>query len=94
LTVVAAGTFVPMVAREDRVSWMEWQPGEADWQDREGRVTDLGGARHQSAVSFIRSNRGALAAVCSQDGGITLMSWPSEEKVALVARHVEQAVAS
>jgi hypothetical protein len=97
LSVGGAGAFVRMGSSEDKVSWREWKPGtsadSAVWPRRAGRVTGLGGARHQSASWFVRRHRGALAVVCSQDGGITILTCPpGADALLLIARHVEQAI--
>jgi hypothetical protein len=77
----------------DPGTWLEWCPGRDKWKGKTGTLADLRGTRHQSAFAFVIEHRDSMAVVCSQDGNITMLAWPSREKSPLVVRNVEQAVA-
>jgi hypothetical protein len=96
LRVKACGAVLPVAPKmRGRGTWLEWQPGRKAWERKQGGWADLGGTRHQSALAFAVENPGAVVLVCSQDGGITMLSRPRRprgDSVVRVARNVEQAI--
>lgn len=61
-------------------------------ENKEEKLSDLGGTRHQSAAQFVCEQKDTLAFVASQDGRISVMKWDSEREIVCVIRPAEFAL--
>jgi sensor domain DACNV-containing protein len=68
------------------------------YQDQGPELKDVStfhwGMRHFSALQFIHGRRDQrlIAIVASQDGGLTVFQWSTDEEIVYVTRHVEYAL--
>lgn len=63
-----------------------------DEEEKNIKLSDLGGTRHQSAVQFVYEQKDAMAFVVSQDGRISVMKWSPEKDKVCVIRPAEFAL--
>lgn len=61
-------------------------------ENKEIKLSDLGGTRHQSAAQFVYEQKTSIAFVVSQDGKISVMKWDNERDKVCVIRPAEFAL--
>jgi hypothetical protein len=90
LTLLGFGVFFPMEEPSDGLQIRIVDPFAAEGTEpASGRLSTLGGARHQSAAVTCHSFPGSIVIVASQDGELSVMRWDVENQVVLVHRHLE-----